>query len=393
MGRSTNKAGVFLFSILVIFTALSCNTVSNKKKAVEEATDASPLNVLSAVIDSVHSEIKDGSYGLIDRFMVIHNGEELANFKYVQDYESIARNYDTADHQYNYNHPNWHPYYQQTDLHTMQSVTKSVTSILLGIAFDQHPEYNVNTKVIPMFTEYVKDTRDQRKNEMTIEDLLTMRSGLQWDEGNYLDPADDCIMMEASNDWIQYVLDKPSDTLPGTYFEYNSGVSVLLGKIVSMITGKRIDEFAEERLFRPLGITDYYWKKTPKEEIDTEGGLYLKTEDLAKIGKVYLQNGKWENEQIVSESWVKASISPIVTEVNPERNTGIGYGYQWWVPEHANGKPIIFAGNGFGGQYLMVAPEYDLIVVFDGWNINEQAEKSTWDVLQERMLPMLNGNR
>ena len=101
-----------------------------------------------------------------------------------------------------------------------------------------------------------------------------MRSGIDWDESIYSD-ADDCIIMEKSDDWIQYVLDKPMDTIPGLVFEYNSGVSVLLGKLVSIISGKRIDAWAEEVLFKPLGITEYYWKQTPRGEIDTEGGLYL----------------------------------------------------------------------------------------------------------------------
>ena len=266
--------------------------------------------------------------------MVIQNDELLADFKYVQDYETIAKKYDTTDHQYNYNHPNWHPYYKQTELHTLQSVTKSVTSILLGIAFDLNEDYNVSTKVMPMFTDYEIEALDKRKNAITIENLLTMRSGLMWQEGDYTDLSDDCIAMESSNDWIKYVLNKPTDTVPGTRFEYNSGASVLLGKIVRIITGKRIDKWAEEKLFKPLGITDYYWKKTPNGEIDTEGGLYLKAEDLAKLGTLFLNNGKWKNQQIVSESWVTASISPVVHDVNPDNESKVGYGYQWWIPEH-----------------------------------------------------------
>ena len=246
---------------------------------------------------------------------------------------------------------------------------------------------------MPMFTDYDIEAPDKRKNAITIEDLLTMRSGLKWQEGDYTDLSDDCIAMEASNEWIKYVLNKPTDTLPGTRFEYNSGASVLLGKIVRIITGKRIDKWAEEKLFEPLGITDYYWKKTPNGEIDTEGGLYLKAEDLAKLGALFLNKGKWQNQQIVSESWVTASISPIVNDVNPDNKSNVGYGYQWWIPEHSNGKSNIFAGNGYGGQFLMVVPEYNLIVVFNGWNINDKPEKFTWSVLQDRIIPVLKNNK
>ena len=393
MRAFTNKFKTLLFSFFLLVGIIGCNTKNKDKEAIEKPHAVASLNVLSTVIDSINLEINNGSYGLIDRFMVIQNDELLADFKYVQDYETIAKKYDTTNHQYNYNHPDWHPYYKQTELHTLQSVTKSVTSILLGIAFDLNEDYNVSTKVMPMFTDYEIEALDKRKNAITIEDLLTMRSGLMWQEGDYTDLSDDCIAMESSNEWIKYVLNKPTDTIPGTRFEYNSGASVLLGKIVRIITGKRIDKWAEEKLFKPLGITDYYWKKTPNGEIDTEGGLYLKAEDLAKLGTLFLNNGKWKNQQIVSESWVTASISPVVPDVNPDNESKVGYGYQWWIPEHSNGQMKIFAGNGYGGQFLMVAPEYNLIVVFNGWNINDKAEKSTWSVLQDRLIPALKNNK
>lgn len=393
MRAFTNKFKPLLFSFFLLVGIVGCNTKNKDKEAIEKPRAVASLNVLSTAIDSINLDINNGSYGLIDRFMVIQNDELLADFKYVQDYETIAKKYDTTNHQYNYNHPNWHPYYKQTELHTLQSVTKSVTSILLGIAFDLKEDYNVSTKVMPMFTDYEIEALDKRKNAITIENLLTMRSGLMWQEGDYTDLSDDCIAMESSNDWIKYVLNKPTDTVPGTRFEYNSGASVLLGKIVRIITGKRIDKWAEEKLFKPLGITDYYWKKTPNGEIDTEGGLYLKAEDLAKLGTLFLNNGKWKNQQIVSESWVTASISPVVHDVNPDNESKVGYGYQWWIPEHSNGQSNIFAGNGYGGQFLMVAPEYNLIVVFNGWNINDKPEKSTWSVLQDRLIPILRNNK
>lgn len=393
MRAFTNKFKPLLFSFFLLVGIVGCNTKNKDKEAIEKPRAVASLNVLSTAIDSINLDINNGSYGLIDRFMVIQNDELLADFKYVQDYETIAKKYDTTNHQYNYNHPNWHPYYKQTELHTLQSVTKSVTSILLGIAFDLKEDYNVSTKVMPMFTDYEIEALDKRKNAITIENLLTMRSGLMWQEGDYTDLSDDCIAMESSNDWIKYVLNKPTDTVPGTRFEYNSGASVLLGKIVRIITGKRIDKWAEEKLFKPLGITDYYWKKTPNGEIDTEGGLYLKAEDLAKLGTLFLNNGKWKNQQIVSESWVTASISPVVHDVNPDNESKVGYGYQWWIPEHSNGQSNIFAGNGYGGQFLMVAPEYNLIVVFNGWNINDKPEKSTWSVLQDRLIPLLRNNK
>ncbi|MCW5516024.1 serine hydrolase domain-containing protein [Muriicola sp. Z0-33] len=397
MSKLKNRIQLLPFSILLILALIGCKTGNKDKEANKDVASSTytltPSSALLAVIDSVNLEIKNGAYGLIDRFMVIQNKEVLADFKYVQDYASIAKKYDTTNHQFNYNHPDWHPFYRKTQLHSLQSVTKSVTSILLGIAFDLNEEYNVKTKVMPLFKDYTIKALDERKKAITIEDLLTMRSGLEWNEDDYTDLSNDCIAMELSDEWIKYVLNKPMDTIAGKRFEYNSGASVLLGKIVRIITGQRIDKWAEEKLFEPLGISDYYWKKTPDGEIDTEGGLYLKAEDLAKIGALFLNNGVWNNKQIVSESWVTASVSPVVKDVNPNNNRQIGYGYQWWIPEHSNGESKIFAGNGYGGQFLMVVPEHELIVVFNGWNINDTPEKSSWRVLQDRIIPELITNK
>ena len=179
-------------------------------------------------------------------------------------------------------------------------------------------------------------------------------------------------------------------TDPGTEFNYNSGVSVLLGKIVGVATRQRIDEWAEEKLFKPIGITNYYWKTTPDGEVDTEGGLYLSTHDLARIGYLFLRDGVWNGSQVVSKEWVRSSTTPVVVDVRPDNDrSDSGYGYQWWVPDHDGKRPIIFAGNGYGGQYVQVAPEYDLVAVFNGWNIHGGADRSTWRALQERIIPAI----
>ena len=380
MKASKIKVIILPFIVLLAIVISGCETKNKKNEPSEKASKArSDQKAISAIADSINIEINNGEYGLIDRFMVIQNEKLLADYKYEHDYETIAQKYDTTNHQYNYNHPNWHPYYKKTNLHTLQSATKSITSILLGIALDSNKDIDVNTTVVSLFGNYDVQSWDNRKREMTIEDLLTMRSGLKWNEADYTDPLNDCTLLEESNEWVKFILDKPLDTIPGTKFNYNSGASVLLGKIVRIITGKRIDKWAEEKLFAPLGISDYYWKETPDGEIDTEGGLYLSSEDLSKFGLLFLNKGKWNEAQIVSENWINTSTSPIVGDTNRDDKRKIGYGYQWWIPEYTNGKSVIYAANGFGGQFLMVAPEYKLIVIFNGWNINDKAEKSTFE--------------
>ncbi|KAA5824101.1 serine hydrolase [Algibacter amylolyticus] len=378
-----------LFLILLIATLIGCN--SKNKNSILDIQKTTSQKVFSAVIDSINLEINNGDYGLVDRFMIIQNDSVLADFKYKQDYETIVKKYDTTNHQYNFNNTDWHPYYKNSELHTLQSVTKSITSILLGIALDLNKEYNVSSKAMPLIIGNNITLKDEHKQNISIEDLLTMRSGLQWnEETDHNDTTNDCFRLESSDNWIDYVLSKPMEATPGTKFVYNGGATVLLGKIVRTITNKRIDLWAEEKLFKPLGITDYYWKETPDGEIDTEGGLYLKAEDLAKIGSLLLNKGKWNDTQIVSESWVTTSTSPILKDVKPKWRRDMGYGYQWWIPEYSvDGKTRIYAGNGYGGQYLMMAPVHNLIIVFNGWNINSEPKKSTWSVLQDRILPAL----
>ena len=379
---------IYCLLSLFIFAYISCQyqTVPQDKTtsksfwpvSTPEAEGIDPL-----VIDSIHLEIQDGTYGLVDAFLVIRNGKIVADHRYEQDYESVMMQYDTTNHQYNYDHTAWHPYYRETELHTMQSVTKSVTSILFGIAVDEGLIPNVKSSAMPYFSNYQVDASDPRRKAMTLEDLLTMRSGIEWDEENYDEAHNSCILMELSDDWVQYVLDQPMDRMPGKQFEYNSGASVLLGKIVREATGQRIDQWAEEKLFNPLGI-DYYWKITPQGEVDTEGGLYLSTYSLAKIGYLMLNDGIWEGKQVVSKEWVNRSLSP---SVNFGADQSQGYGYQWWIPHHENGSMKIYAGNGYGGQFVFGIPDEDLLVVFNGWQIHGQAEKSTYWALQRRILP------
>lgn len=345
-----------------------------------------------AAVESLVADIEAGTYGLIDRFLLIRHGRVVADRRFEQAYEAIAAQYDTANHQYNYDHPAWHPYYRDTDLHTLQSVTKSVTSAALGIAVDEGRIPGVDTPVMAYFEAYAPDMSDPRRADVTLEDFLTMRSGIEWDtSAPYGQGIHSTDKLEASDAWIRFVLDQPMDTVPGEVFEYNDGVSVLIGKLIREATGQRADEWAAEKLFRPIGIDRFYWKITPDGEADTEGGLYLAARDLARIGYLFLRGGVWDGERILSEAWVRASVTPIVRDVAPDNGrVDAGYGYQWWIPDQAGGEATVYAANGYGGQFLLVVPALDIVAVFNGWNIHGQPERSTWRALQERILPAVD---
>jgi CubicO group peptidase (beta-lactamase class C family) len=205
---------------------------------------------------------------------------------------------------------------------------------------------------------------DERKRRITLRHVLTMTTGLDWNEElAYDDPKNDAAVMEATDDWVQLVIDRPVVKDPGTVFNYSSGTSELLAYIFQKETGQDIEKYGEKYLFTPLGI-GHYWKRTPMGVVDTEGGLFLKDSDLAKIGYLYLHDGMWEGKQIVSKEWVKQSLTPFI-----DAEGDFKYGFKWWLLPQKDSAGYVWMGRGFGGQHLMVFPEKDLIVTFTGWMI------------------------
>ena len=174
-------------------------------------------------------------------------------------------------------------------------------------------------------------------------------------------------MLEKSDDWIQYTLNQPMDTLPNTKWVYNSGASQLMSVIIKKATGMHLDEFAEKYLFEPIGIKNYHWKKTPTGFPDALGGLYLEAEDLAKIGLLVLNKGNWNGNQVVSTQWIDKSTERLsdTTQI-----FDLGYGFQWWRLDQ-EGTDII-AGLGYGGQSLIIIPEFDMVAVTFCWNVFDE---------------------
>jgi hypothetical protein len=331
-----------------------------------------------APLTELDTRIRSGAFGYIDRMVVVKNGYLVLSERYTNDYTSISRGRTSpigcgvdactsaADvHEFNYLHPDWHPYPKGRDVHTLQSVTKSVTSALIGIAIARGEISGTDALLLPFFEDFDLSRVDARLRHATIDDLLTMRTGIEWHESDRpLDDTNTTLQLERSQDWIQFTLNQPMDADPGTKWVYNSGGSHLMSGVIRKATGRFVDEYAREHLFGPLGIREFHWKKTPKGYPDTEGGLYLEAEQLAKIGYLYLNGGEWDGRRILPEGWVEASTARRVDRAN---NAGWGYGYQWWRLDR--GSTIIWAGLGFGGQFLFVLPQHDLIGVINSWNL------------------------
>ncbi len=341
-----------------------------------------------AVLSALHDEFAAGTHGYIDSMLVIRHGQLVFERGYTHDYQALFTTQpDQTRGPYNYYDPNWHPY-RDGDLHTMQSVSKSVTSALVGIAIGRGEIPGVQAKMAPYYVDFRLKSDQARWNAMTLEHVLTMTTGIQWDESTvaYTDPRNSCAGMEKSDDWIQFVLDQPMAADPGGAFVYNSGATELMSYLIKKTTGREAHEYAREHLFAPLGIDRFYWKTTPKGLADTEGGLYLTPRDLAKFAYLYLRDGMWEGKRVLPEGWVAASTRPLVdTGINKPKNRR--YGYQWWLLPHGDGR-YAYVANGYGGQYAIVVPEHDLIAVFTGWNIYDKPALSP-QVALERVLAAL----
>jgi CubicO group peptidase (beta-lactamase class C family) len=325
------------------------------------------------ILAALDSDIAMGKYSLVDSFAVFRCGTDVFERTYSHDYGTIyakeARMRGPLNAHltgpYNYFDPAWHPYYHGSDLHSMQSVSKTVSSIIVGIAITRGDfKAGLDTPLLKYFNVKRVKNVDDRKWRITLRHVLTMTAGLDWsEEVAYNDPKNDSSLMEAADDWVQYVIDRPMAQEPGKVFNYSSGVSELLAYIFQKETGQDIEKYGEKYLFTPLGM-DHYCKRSPMGVVDTEGGLFLRTADLTKIGYLYLHDGLWDGQQIVSKDWVKQSLTPFI-----DAEEGFKYGYKWWLLPRTGKMAYIWMARGFGGQRLMVFPDQNMIAVFTGWEI------------------------
>jgi CubicO group peptidase (beta-lactamase class C family) len=278
--------------------------------------------------------------------------------------------------------------YNQNTLHELRSVSKSVCSALVGIAIDKQYIRSVYDPIKMYLTEY--NTIDWTgKENITIYNVLTMSSGLKWIElgTNFGDSKNSPTQMINSPDQVKYVLEQPVEAKPGTKFNYNTGMIITLGKIIKNAVDTGFDEFALSNLFLPMGITQHSWYIYPNSGIyETGGGLRLIPRDMAKFGLLYLNQGKWKGQQIISEEWIKKSIESYFSS-----GYETYYGFLWWR------KPILllngqrvdeYHAEGFGGQFIFILPTYKMVVVFTSWNEGELFNQPV-EMLQQFILPAI----
>ena len=244
--------------------------------------------------------------------------------------------------------------------HDLRSISKSVTSLLVGIALAEGRFPALDSPVIDGLPDYAA-LRTPDNARITFRHLLTMTHGQKWDENARWNSPDNTERpMYEATDPYRYILGQPVVVAPGTVFNYSGGATSLLAYVLARSTGQRIDAYAREKLFAPLSIVDFDWETFPNSpEIAAFGGLRLRPRDLAKLGQLLVANGSWNGRQVVPADWIAESIKP---RVNTE---GLFfYGYQWWLGRSLwRGREIHWvAGVGLGGQRLFAVPELDLVV-------------------------------
>lgn len=262
--------------------------------------------------------------------------------------------------------------YTPTLKHTHFSATKSFTSALIGIAIDKGYINSVDQRVLDFFPDISISNNDSRKEAITLHHLLSMTTGMEWND------LIDIWGMVVANDSVEYVLSKPMAANPGAEYNYNTGASQLLSAIIQKTTGLSTLEFALKYLFKPLGIeeSDVIWM-AGSDGINFGGiGLFLTPRNMAKFGQLYLNNGTWNSNQIISKDWIMISSQDHIEGLP---RTGInnpsGYGYQFWLIGDA------YTALGYGGQMIQIYPTYDLIIVTTAREDEYNARAIAFDVL------------
>jgi CubicO group peptidase (beta-lactamase class C family) len=334
-----------LLSLLVLLILSSCNSLTSTDEAKGSSQRSTVSQNATMSDDLLINELESlGESPVLTSFLIAQNGKIIFEEYYNGSDESQSTN--------------------------IQSVTKSLISALIGIALREGYIKGVDQKISDFFPSYFPRKDDPIKNDLTLQHLLTMSAGFQWksDEPMYRD------------DPIEAIISQPLETEPGETFHYNSGLPHVLSIIITQESGMSTREFAERYLFEPLEITVNQWNSVN----GYQNGcceLWLTARDLVKIGILYLNQGKWEKEQLIPPNWVQES-----TKFHIEADDGNGYGYYWWLTPL--NKYEVISALGWGGQFIHIIPDLDLVIVGTK-NISELPENDPYEyeLIEEYIIP------
>ena len=348
---------IFLsFLILLLFSLLSCSTVDlsllEEEKKVFSQKGVDTLLIEEALLKIEESKIDSMIISLKDEVIL-----ERYNNGFIRD-----------------------------DKHDLRSATKSITSLLIGIAIDKGFIDTIDQSIMDYFPEYV--SRGSHFSSISIGNLLTMTSGLDSDDWNPKSPGNEEKMYRKKS-WIDFFFSLELKYESGEVFQYSTAGVVVLGEIIRRSSNIDYQEFAETYLFAPLGITDYSFETTRVGEADSGGHLRLKPLDFNKIGEIYLHKGYYKGTPIVSEYWINESLIPRIKIDRGFEDQYLYEGYLWWLEPVIDGKVKSFQARGNGGQYLIIIPEIELLCTFTGSAYNSNEQMYPFYLIQNYILPAI----
>lgn len=335
-------------------------------------------------LEAMMDDVQGGGFDVIDSIAIARGGALVFD-------ETIRT--ELADNDQDVNNTN-------LAMHAQFSVSKSITSLVVGIAIDEGHIAGVEVPYLDLFpyTDYAN--WDERKSDITLQHVLAMQLGLQWNEWDpSYESADNQWNRFYSNehDFAKALLDLPVVADPGTDFAYNTAATVSLGQAVENSVPLTLDDFGIGELMLPLGITEIEVTRTPTGLANGGGGFFLLTRDAAKFGQLMLNGGTWNGDRIVSNAWISDSLTPrtAITWDNPGQWDWqvTGYGYQWWLGfyDHEGSAVDAYVAWGFGGQWVVAIPSLDLVIAINsnGYEGGDAALNQAHALIRQHILPAL----
>lgn len=384
---SNSICAIFLLAVLLFIPrpTLSQQTSDYKYSPPAKLNDGIPIGTLrSAKLDEAKvsagmNAVLKRTYGNIHSVLIFRNGK------------LVGEEYFMGPDESNHKGEIGVVAHDRETLHDTRSISKSVVALAVLIAHSQGKIKDLNQPVFSFFPEYATHAQGEKKN-ITVRHALTMTAGLEWNEGiSFTDPANSSAQMNRAGNIIEFVLSRKLANKPGAVFEYNGGMTQLLAAIIKKTTGSDIETFARRHLFDPLGITRSEWAKL-KGKPDADSGLRLRSRDIAKIGLLIMNGGKWNGRRIIPARLVNDATSAKI-KVSEDGDGWITYyGYQIWLhtfPEDDKVYSVIeFTGN--GGQKILIDKEKDLLVVITAGNYDRKDMKnSSFDILFDMVYPSI----
>ncbi|MCP4726135.1 MAG: serine hydrolase [bacterium] len=345
---------------------ITLNYLYEQPEQIDDGWEISSLNnegLDSVLISNIMNDLVQGDHDYIRSLLIARNGK-LVLEHYRTD---LSRN----------------------TFHHMQSATKSVASALIGIAIDRGNISGIDVPIFDLFPEH-EDIRTPEKNLITLEHILTMTPGLEWNETSVSTFAgnNDNMIGHQVPSYLEYALSKPVLYPPGTTWFYNSGCSIMLGGVIRNTTGMQAVDFAMEYLFGPLDIEYYQWLPLTDGVTGTHGALFMRSRDQAKIGQLFMNNGIWNGNRIISEEWVQNSTEPYISR---HGHSDYQYAYQWWV-DIDEGLTVYYA-CGYGGQRIFVIPDLDMVVVTTADYDNEEGLNEQINYIHSTLYHLIANHR